>query len=167
LEFSYLSGNVNPKGAKVGFSFSPDDIAKYIPVFRSLPAWGQLLIVIGVVGLISAWLSWRLGRSLLEERMKVLQATIDRLKGMSPSEALDQIRRLEAMVVELQRERWRTITPTQRDKFVSSLQNIGVLQNSIIEILVIGGDVEAEKYGLELSKLLREVGINTGYSGYS
>jgi hypothetical protein len=37
----------------MGFSISPDDLAKYIPLFRGLPVWWQLGIVFTVVAVIS------------------------------------------------------------------------------------------------------------------
>jgi len=66
----------------------------------------------------------------------------EKLKGLSPTEVLDQIRRLEATVVELQRQQWRKITPIQREKFIINLQKGEPLKDAFVELYFVVGDTE-------------------------
>src|SRR5208337_2211878 len=94
----------------MSFSISPDDIAKYIPILRSLPALWQLVIVVGLTAVVSFIVGWRIALAYYRERIETQKAFIDeyreKLKGLSPVEASEQVR-LEEAVKELQKQQWR------------------------------------------------------------
>jgi hypothetical protein len=87
---------------------SPDDIAKYIPVFRTLPVWYQLVIVGVIVALGFALLGWWLAGKFYGERFERQKVIIDeyreRFKGLSPSEVSEQMARNQHDLTELKTE---------------------------------------------------------------
>jgi hypothetical protein len=97
-----------------------------------------------------------------------LQVIIDdyreKLRGLSPTEALEQVRRLETAVSQLQKRQWRQINSVQRARFLEILRNMK-LDNNFIELFVVTGDAEASSYVMQLSKLLRDAGFICGSDG--
>lgn len=75
--------------------------------------------------------------------------------------ATRRIESLEDQVAELRRAQWRKITPVQRAKFLETLQNMKIENNSV-ELLVVRGDPEADSYATQLAKLLRDAGFTCG-----
>jgi hypothetical protein len=85
------------------FYVSPDDVAKYIPVFRSLSAWWQIVIVVAVTAILFALAGWRVALAFYGERLKTQGVIIDnyRAQGLSPDEIANQKRRLSEVQAEL------------------------------------------------------------------
>ena len=144
----------------MGFYIAPDDVAKYIPLFRSLSVWWQLVIVVALMALIFGCLGWRFGRAFYAERLKFYTATLDeyreKLKGLSPTEASDQLRELKITVQELQERQWRQITAEQRQRFRDTLQGE---RPEIWRIYCVMADSEADGYTKQLMKMIRDCGI--------
>jgi hypothetical protein len=162
----------------VGFYISPDDVAKYIPIFRSLSAWWQIVIVVGLTAVGSFIVGWRIALGHYRERMNVQEARIktqeafieeyrEKLKGLSPAEASEQVQRLERAVTELQKQQWRKITEVQHLKFVKDLRTAPLQRQAVLEVFVVSADAEAENYCAQLERILREVGVIQTGGGFT
>lgn len=70
----------------MGFYISPDDIAKYIPIFRTLSVWSQLLIVGSVIAVAFGLIGWRIALAHYRERIATQQTFLDeyRARGGTP-----------------------------------------------------------------------------------
>jgi hypothetical protein len=62
------------------FSITPDDIAKWIPVFRALPVWWQIVIVVALVAGGFFFLGWKLAGKYQSSIIATQAATIEHLK---------------------------------------------------------------------------------------
>src|SRR5271154_1889449 len=102
----------------MGFYVSPDDLAKYVPLFGKLSTWWQLVIVAALILMVSAFVTWRFARLVYGERFErqrvIIEDYREKLKGLSPIEASQEIQRLEATITRMQ---WRTITSEHRALF--------------------------------------------------
>lgn len=118
------------------------------------------MIVVALVALVFAYLGWHFGRAFYAERLKLYEANIEeyrkKLKGLSPTEASDQLRELKITVQELQRQQWRQITAEQRQRFRDALQGE---RPEIWRIYCVMADSEADSYTKQFMKMLRDCGI--------
>ena len=92
----------------MGFDISPDGIAKYIPIFRTLPVSWQLVIVVGLTAVVFFLVGWRIALGYYRERIETQKAIIDdyreKLKGQSPAEASQQMARNQKELIDLRAE---------------------------------------------------------------
>jgi len=141
----------------MGFYVSPDDLAKYIPLFRQLSTWWQLVIVVGLTATLVFLLGWRIALGHYRERIETQKVFIDeyreKLKGLSPAEASEQIQRLEAMIARVQ---WRTITSEQRALFREVFPPDTRLE--LMKVCCVAADAEAESYANQLVRMFQESG---------
>jgi hypothetical protein len=92
----------------MGLSISPDDIAKAIPLLRSLSAWWQLVIVIAITAIMFVLVGWKVALAFYRERLATQQVIIDdyreRFKGQSPAEVSERMARNQQDLNDLKSE---------------------------------------------------------------
>ena len=122
---------------------SPDDLAKYISLFRSLPVWWQLLIVGGLIAVAFGAIGWRIALGHYRERIETQKVIIDdyreKFKGLSPAEVSEQMQQLKAeatqagaQIRDLTSMFWRRLTDNEKTIFKEKFAAIGQYRFRIV-----------------------------------
>jgi len=113
----------------MGFYLSPDDVAKYIPLFRGLSVWWQLVIAGLVISVASGFAGWRVALAYYRERIHVQQVIIDDYRGKErpqPQSPVQNNARAETGGSGYEKIFWKPLTNEAKAILTSKFRALGV-----------------------------------------
>ncbi len=147
----------------LNINIGPDDILKW---FLALSAGEQIVTGLLAPVLVGGAMGWLSRRAWDHDQVSFWRDQVGeykgKLKGASPSDAAAKIANLESELQSIKRQQQRTITPDQWKAIYDFLRVLPAEERGGVQIGVRHDNQEAQRYGIEFSRLFGDVGLGGG-----
>lgn len=140
----------------MGFYVSPDDVAKYLPWFRTLSVWHQLMLGTVVIGGLFLLIGWLVAKHHYAQQIEVLNSTVGHLRTL-----IDTAPKLEIPSPQeshnIRSREWPALSPKQ----IGDLRNriAGISGMPVRKIQIVREDlVDCVDLAEDIAKAFRQAG---------
>lgn len=135
------------------FSISPNDFAKWIPLFSGLPIWWQLAIVIALTAVVSVYIGWVWARRADAREIRAKDATIEILKTKIE---------VSSLAIETPPESWPRLDAIRRRQIANTLRVLTRSENRLYDVSIQSlFQSDCHDLAVDLRDAIQEAGLRT------